>query len=46
MGKIYNKNGWVNWNWIMEDPCTFVMMVGPRGVGKTYGIFDYCINNN
>ena len=45
MGKIYTKQGWVNWSWIMEDPAVFIMMVGPRGVGKTYGIFDYCIDN-
>lgn len=45
MGKIYTKQGWVNWKWIMEDPASFVMMVGPRGVGKTYGVFDYCIDN-
>ena len=45
MGKIYTKQGWVNWAWIMEDSAVFIMMVGPRGVGKTYGIFDYCIDN-
>lgn len=44
MGKIYTKQGWVNWGWLMEDPASFIMMVGPRGVGKTYGIFDYCIS--
>lgn len=46
MGKIYTSEGWVNWKWIMEDPASFVMMLGPRGVGKTYGIFDYAISNN
>ena len=46
MGKIYSNNGWVNWKWIMDDPAAFIMMVGPRGVGKTYGIFDYCISRN
>ena len=46
MGKIYTGQGWVNWKWIMEDPATFIMMLGPRGVGKTYGIFDYAIEHN
>ena len=46
MGKIYTKQGWVNWNWIMEDPATFIVMVGPRAVGKTYGVFDWAIDNH
>ena len=46
MGKIYTKQGWVNWSWIMEDPASFIMMVGPRGVGKSYGVFDYCIDHH
>jgi len=46
MGKIYTREGWVNWDWIMSDPASFVVMVGPRGVGKTYGVFDWAIENN
>ena len=46
MGKIYNREGWVNWDWILSDPASFVMMVGPRGVGKTYGVFDKAISEN
>ena len=46
MGKIYNRDGWVNWDWILSDPASFVMMVGPRGVGKTYGVFDKAITEN
>ena len=30
----------------MEDRASFVMAVGPRGVGKTYGIFDYAIEHD
>lgn len=46
MGKIYTKQGWVNWNWIIQDPATFIVMVGPRAVGKTYGVFDWAIDNH
>lgn len=46
MGKIYTKDGWINWDWIMSDPASIVMGVGARGVGKTYGIFDWAISHN
>ena len=39
MGKIYNEEGWVNWNYILEQQASFISVVGARGVGKTYGIF-------
>lgn len=45
MGKIYTKEGWINWDWIMHDPAIFVMGIGPRGVGKTYGVFKWCIDH-
>lgn len=45
MGKIYTKEGWINWDWIMSDPASIVMGVGARGVGKTYGIFDWAISH-
>lgn len=44
MGKIFeNDTGWVNWDYIDEQPETFIAMVGPRGVGKTYGRFKKLI---
>ena len=39
MSKIYDTNGWVNWDYILEQPSSFISVVGARGVGKTYGIF-------
>lgn len=39
MGKIYNSSGWVDWDYIDKQEETFIAMVGPRGVGKTYGRF-------
>ena len=45
MGKIYNSDGWVNWEYLMEQPETFIPVVGPRGVGKSYGVFDWLIEH-
>lgn len=39
MSKIYTKEGWLNWDYLCSQGATFVPVVGPRGVGKTYGLF-------
>ena len=39
MGKIYTDEGWVNWDYILDQGASFISVVGARGVGKTYGIF-------
>ena len=46
MGRIYDSNGWVNWEYIVSQGCAFNMIVGARGVGKTYGLMKYCIQND
>ena len=38
MGKLYNEQGWVNWDYIEEQGAVFNMIVGARGTGKTYGL--------
>lgn len=43
--KIYDKNGWVNWDYFCSLSRSFIMMVGARGVGKTYGLLKYLIQN-
>lgn len=43
MPKIYDVNGWVNWDYILSQPETFISVVGARGVGKTYGAFKKLI---
>lgn len=43
MNKIYNIEGWVNWDYITEQKASFIAVVGARGVGKTYGIFKKLI---
>ena len=39
MSKIYECNGWVNWDYLLKQPESFIAIVGARGVGKTYGAF-------
>ena len=43
MAKIYDTKGWVNWDYILDQPSSFISVVGARGVGKTYGIFKKLI---
>jgi len=38
MGKIYDADGWVNWDYLCSRPAAFTAVVGARGVGKTYGL--------
>jgi len=45
MAKIYNQAGWVNWRYIIEEGYAFTMVVGPRGVGKTYGLMLDCLEH-
>ena len=43
MAKIYTSDGWVNWDYILDQDASFISVVGARGVGKTYGIFKKLI---
>lgn len=45
MAKIYTEDGWVNWSYIVSRKCAFNMVVGARGVGKTYGLCKYLIES-
>lgn len=45
MARIYDVNGWVNWEYIINQGSAFNMVVGARGVGKTYGLMKYCIEH-
>ena len=45
MGKLYDANGWVNWDYIMDQPESIISIVGARGVGKTYGLFKWMIEH-
>lgn len=46
MAKLYTADGWVNWDYIVNQNAAFTMVVGARGVGKTYGLFKYCKDHN
>lgn len=43
--KIYDNNGWIDWDYICSLGRAFTMMVGPRGTGKTYGLFKYMLDH-
>lgn len=44
MGKLYTKEGWVNWPYIIDQGAAFTMVVGARGTGKTYGVMKELLN--
>ena len=43
--KVYDRNGWVNWGYFCSLRRSFIMVVGARGVGKTYGLMKWLIEN-
>ena len=45
MARIYNSDGWVNWDYIMQQEESIISVVGARGTGKTYGLFRWMIEN-
>lgn len=45
MAKLYDSNGWINWEYIDHNfPASFIMAVGARGIGKTYGLIRYLLS--
>lgn len=36
--RFYNQDGWINAAAVLDDPATFVVCVGGRGIGKTFGV--------
>lgn len=38
MGRLYLKSGFLNPKRIIDSPAPFVLCVGGRGIGKTYGV--------
>lgn len=46
MSKIYQENGFLNWDYLYEE-CRFIMTItGPRGTGKTYGLLKYVLEHD
>lgn len=40
MNVLYTPEGWVNAARLTQSPAPFVIAVGGRGIGKTYGVLD------
>lgn len=45
MGKIYTSQGWVNWDYLMQQEESIISVVGARGTGKTYGIIKWLLEH-
>lgn len=45
MAKIYTSEGWVNWEYIMNQSESIISVVGARGTGKTYGLFKWMLEH-
>ena len=46
MSKFYTPEGWVNAAHVLDNPATFCVCVGGRGIGKTFGILKEIIDRN
>lgn len=46
MGRLYNSDGWVNWDYIMNQHESIISIVGARGTGKTYGCFRWLVEHH
>lgn len=45
MKKYLKDGGWANMPEILQQPEPFILVVGGRGVGKTYGSLKWCLEN-
>lgn len=43
--KLYDHNGYANMPAIMETDMPFILCIGGRGTGKTYGSVRWCLEN-
>lgn len=46
MSNLYLDSGYLNIEYILNNPAPFKFVVGGRGIGKTYGALDYVRKNN
>lgn len=42
---VYNSDGWVNAQTFFDDPATFIVVCGGRGIGKTFNVLKYTLDN-
>lgn len=45
MSKIYDVNGYVNWEYLYSQTRAFCMATGARATGKTYGLMKYLVEH-
>ena len=45
MARLYTKDGWINWQYIIDQASVFNMVVGARGTGKTYGLMRWMVEH-
>ena len=43
---MYLESGYIDIQWVVSRGTTFNILIGARGIGKTYGALQYCLNNN
>lgn len=43
--KVYDKNGWVNWDYLFPRCMAFMPVIGARGTGKTFGLLQYLVKH-
>lgn len=43
---MYLDSGYINIEWIVERNTVFNILIGARGIGKTFGALKYCIDHN
>lgn len=43
--ELYLESGYLNFNEIVKNTETYVFIVGARGIGKTYGMLKYLLDN-
>lgn len=44
--KLYDNNGWLDWESIWPATQPYVFAMGGRGIGKTFGALKYAIDHN
>lgn len=44
--KIYADNGYLNFEYILNNSLTYTFCLGGRGIGKTFGALKYVMDNN
>lgn len=46
MENLYTDKGYLNMGEVIASPCPFIIVIGARGCGKTYGSLKYVMEND